>query len=78
MKYLVVLFILSSLGIASSDAKTSLDKLRLAQAQTSPECVANCNSSNFSCAQNCGLSGSCVAQCTAKAASCKANCGEIR
>lgn len=76
MRYLVALFILP-LGIASSDANTSRDKLRLAQAQTPSECIANCNSSNFSCAQNCGLSGSCVAQCTAEAASCKARCTSL-
>jgi hypothetical protein len=75
MRYFVALFILSS-GIASSNATTLLDKLRLAQTQTSAECIANCNSSNFSCAQNCGLSGSCVAQCAADASSCKSRCGE--
>jgi hypothetical protein len=73
MRYFVALFILS-FGIATSDANTSPDKLRLAQAQASAECIANCNSNNFSCAQNCGLSGSCVAQCTAEAASCKSRC----
>jgi hypothetical protein len=77
MRYLVALFILS-FGIATSDANTSLDKLRVAQAQASAECIASCNSINFSCAQNCGLSGSCVAQCTAEAASCKARCSELK
>jgi hypothetical protein len=75
MRYFVALFIFSS-GIASSNATTLLDKLRLAQTQTPAECIANCNSSNYSCAQNCGLSGSCVAQCTAEASSCKSRCSE--
>jgi len=73
MRCLVALLILS-FGIATSDANTSLDKLRLAQAEASANCIADCNSSHFSCAQNCGLSGSCVAQCTAEAASCKSRC----
>jgi hypothetical protein len=77
MRHLVVPFILS-LGIAPCDATTSLDKLRLAQARTSSECIASCNSNNFSCAQNCGLSGSCVAQCTTEAAACKTRCGELK
>ena len=56
MKYFLALFIFSS-GVASSNAATLLDKVRLAQTRTFAECIANCNSSNFSCAQNCGLSG---------------------
>ena len=75
MKYFLALFIFSS-GVASSNAATLLDKVRLAQTRTFAECIANCNSSNFSCAQNCGLSGSCIAQCTAEASSCKSRCGE--
>jgi hypothetical protein len=75
MKYFLALFIFSS-GVASSNAATLLDKVRLAQTRTFAECIANCNSSNFSCAQNCGLSGSCVAQCTAEASSCKSRCSE--
>src|SRR5260370_22207662 len=75
MKYFLALFIFSS-GVASSNAAALLDKVRLAQTRTFAECIANCNSSNFSCAQNCGLSGSCVAQCTAEASSCKSRCGE--
>ena len=75
MKYFLALFIFSS-GVASSNAATLLEKVRLAQTRTFAECIANCNSSNFSCAQNCGLSGYCVAQCTAEASSCKSRCGE--
>jgi hypothetical protein len=75
MEYFLALFIFSS-GVASSNAATLLDKVRLAQTRTFAECIANCNSSNFSCAKNCGLSGSCVAQCTAEASSCKSRCGE--
>jgi hypothetical protein len=75
MKYFLALFIFSS-GVASSNAAALLDKVRLAQTRTFAECIANCNSSNFSSAQNCGLSGSCVAQCTAEGSSCKSRCGE--
>jgi len=77
MKYFLALFIFSS-GVASSNAATLLNKVRLAQTRTFAECIANCNSSNFSCAQNCGLSGSCVARCTAEAATCKARCGDLK
>jgi len=77
MKYFLALFIFSS-GVASSNAAALLDKVRLAQTRTFAECIANCNSSNFSCAQNCGLSGSCVARCTSEDATCKARCGELK
>jgi hypothetical protein len=65
-------------GIAPSNSATLLGKVRLAQGQTPAECIANCNSTNFSCAQHCGLSGSCVARCTAEAATCKARCNETK
>jgi hypothetical protein len=64
MRYTIVLLLLLS-GTAASNAGTLLEGLRLAQNRTFAECVSNCNSDNFSCAQNCGLSGACVAQCTA-------------
>jgi len=50
MKYFLALFIFSS-GVASSNAATLLDKVRLAQTRTFAECIANCNSSNFLCAE---------------------------
>ena len=77
MQYFFALVIFSS-GVASSDAAAPLDRIRIAQIRTPPECISNCNSANFSCAQNCGLSGSCVARCTAEAAACKARCGELK
>lgn len=52
----------------------SIAGTRVAQSQTFAECVASCDSRNFSCSQNCGLSGACVAQCTATAAACKREC----
>lgn len=75
MKYFLALLIFSS-WVVSSKAAILSDKVRLAQTQTPAECLANCNSANFSCAQNCGLSGSCVARCTNEAASCKTRCGD--
>ena len=75
MKYFLALFLFSS-GLVSSNAVTLLDRIRLAQTQAPAECIANCNSANFSCAQNCGLSGSCVARCTVEAGACKARCGD--
>jgi hypothetical protein len=77
MKHFMALFILSS-GIESSDAATLLDKFRIAQTRNLTECISICNSTNFSCAQNCGLSGSCVAQCTLEAATCKSRCNETK
>src|SRR6266850_5455657 len=77
MKYSLALAI-PLFAIASSNAATLRDKIRLAQTRSFPECINNCNSANFSCAQNCGLSGSCVAQCTVEAASCKSLCSESK
>jgi hypothetical protein len=65
-------------ALASSDAATLRDKIQLAQTRDFAECISNCNSANFSCAQNCGLSGSCVAQCTVEAASCKSRCSQFK
>ncbi len=77
MKYSLALAILLS-AIAPSNAATLRDKIRLAQTRDSAECINDCNSANFSCAQNCGLSGSCVAQCTVEAASCKSRCSQFK
>jgi hypothetical protein len=77
MKYSLALAMLLSV-ITSSNAATLRDKIRLAQNRDFAECINNCNSANFSCAQNCGLSGSCVAQCTVEATSCKVRCGESK
>ena len=77
MKRFLALFIFSS-GVASSDAATLLDKIRLAQTRNFAECISNCNSANFSCAPNCGLSGSCVAQCALEATTCKSRCSESK
>jgi hypothetical protein len=73
MRYIIVLLLLVS-GIAGSNAGTLMERLRLAQNQAAAECISNCNSNNFSCAQNCGLSGACVSQCTATSAACKTEC----
>ena len=77
MKYVAALLLLL-LGAISGNAATLTERLRLAQNQTFSECIASCNSSNFSCAQNCGLSGSCVAQCTTAAAACKTACSGLK
>jgi hypothetical protein len=77
MRYTVVLLLLLS-GTAASNAGTLMERLRLAQNQTFAECVSNCNSNNFSCAQNRGLSGACVAQCTAASAACKNGCNRLK
>ena len=77
MKYFLALVIFSC-GVASSNAAAPLDRIRIAQIRAPAECVSNCNSANFSCAQNCGLSGSCVARCTSEEATCKARCGELK
>jgi len=77
MKCSLALVMLCS-AIASGNAATLRDKIRLAQTRDYAECVQNCNSVNFPCAQNCGLSGSCVAQCTVEAASCKTRCHELK
>jgi hypothetical protein len=77
MKCSLALVIFCS-AVASSNAATLRDKIRLAQTRDYAECIHNCNSLNFSCAQNCGLSGSCVAHCTVEAASCKTRCSESK
>src|ERR1700687_282700 len=77
MKYFLALFVFSC-GVASSNAAAPLDRNRIAQIRAPSECVSNCNSANFSCAQNCGLSGSCIARCTSEEATCKARCGELK
>ena len=77
MKYFLA-FVIFSCGVAPSNAAAPLDRIRIAQTRVPAECVSNCNSTNFSCAQNCGLSGSCVARCTAEDATCKARCGELK
>jgi hypothetical protein len=76
MRGILALAVLLS-GMASTEAASLADRFRVAQTQAA-ECVAACNSANFSCAMNCGLSGSCVAQCTAEAAACQSRCGERR
>jgi hypothetical protein len=63
-------------GTASSEAASLLERRQVAQREVPTECVATCNSANYSCATNCGLSGACVAQCTAEAAACKSRCDE--
>jgi hypothetical protein len=77
MRYTIVLLLLL-LGMTASDVGTLMERSRLAQNQTFAECVSNCNSNNFSCAQNCGLSGACVAQCTATSAACKNGCSRLK
>src|SRR6202011_1389177 len=54
-------------GKAAAGAKPNVCGMRL-----------NCNSNNFSCAQNCGLSGACAAQCTAASAACKNGCNRLK
>jgi hypothetical protein len=77
MKYVALIsaFVLTVAACSAANAATGF---RLAQAQAPRECVANCDSVNFSCAQNCGLSGACVAQCNATSASCKAACASTK
>jgi hypothetical protein len=77
MSYVVALLLLL-LGLSSGNATTLMEWLRLAQNQTFSECISSCNSNNFSCAQNCGLSGACVAQCTAASAACKSGCNRLK
>ncbi len=71
---LALLLLLS--GITPSEASSLLERRQVAQREVPTECVATCNSANYSCATNCGLSGACVAQCTAEAAACKSRCDE--
>jgi hypothetical protein len=77
MKYaaLISALVLAFVACTAANAAT---RFRLAEAQAPRECVANCDSVNFSCAQNCGLSGACVAQCNATSASCKAACASTK
>jgi hypothetical protein len=77
MKYVALISALV-LTFAASVAANAATRVRLAEAQAPRECVANCESANFSCAQNCGLSGACVAQCNATSASCKAACASTK
>jgi hypothetical protein len=77
MRYPIVLLLLLS-GMTAGNAGTLMERLRLAQNQTFAECVSNCSSNNFSCAQSCGLSGTCVAQCTAASAACKTECNKLK
>ena len=79
MKYVLALSLLLS-GMGSSHAASAFVKLRTAQSrsQTAAECVERCNSNNYSCARNCGLSGACVAQCTVEADACKRECQDRR
>lgn len=60
-------------GIAHGHAGSAMNRYRTAQSQsqTAAECVERCNSNNYSCSRNCGLSGACVAQCTVEADACK-------
>jgi hypothetical protein len=66
------------LTVTACHAGTATTRFNLAQAQAPKECVMNCDSVNFSCSQNCGLSGGCVAQCNATAATCKAACASAK
>jgi hypothetical protein len=77
MRYALALAIFLC-GPASSDAATPRDKFRFAQTRDFAECISDCNSINFSCARNCGLSGSCVAQCTVEADVCKSGCSKSK
>jgi hypothetical protein len=77
MRYIIVLLLVLS-GMTAGNAGTLMERLRLAQNRTFAECVSNCNSNNFSCAQNCGLSGTCVAQCTAASAACQNGCNRLK
>ncbi|SDN32043.1 hypothetical protein SAMN05444050_1262 [Afipia sp. GAS231] len=72
----VLALVLFLSGAVSSNAASLLERRQVAQREVSAECVANCNSTNYTCAMSCGLSGACVAQCTAEAAACKSRCGE--
>lgn len=77
MKYAALISALVLTFTACSGANATT-RFRLAEAQAPRECVANCDSANFSCTQNCGLSGACVAQCNATSASCKAACASTK
>jgi hypothetical protein len=71
MRFIALVALVLS-GTAAAGAP--IEGIRVAQSQTAAQCVASCDSSNFSCSQNCGLSGACVQQCTATAAACKRGC----
>jgi hypothetical protein len=73
-KTLALVLLLS--GAVSSNATSLLERRQVAQREVPTDCVVTCNSANYTCAMNCGLSGACAAQCTAEAAACKSRCGE--
>lgn len=77
MKYLILVCTILSM-VTDCHAGNAATRFNLAQAQAPRECVTNCDSTNFSCSQNCGLSGACVAQCNATAAACKAACSAAK
>jgi hypothetical protein len=77
MKYLVLVCAIFA-TTTDCHAGNGTARFNLAQAQAPKECVTNCDSANFSCSQNCGLSGACVAQCNATAAACKAACSSAK
>jgi hypothetical protein len=69
MKHLVLVCAIFATA-TGCHAGNATARFYLAQAQAPKECVMNCDTANFSCSQNCGLSGACVAQCNATAAAC--------
>ncbi len=73
----LVLFVFLS-GTVSGNTTSVLEKRQLTQREVPTACVATCDSANYTCALNCGLSGACVAQCTTEATACKSRCGERR
>ena len=77
MKRVLALLLLLSLA-GPSHAASTFDRLQTAQSGPQPvaECVERCNSRNFTCARNCGLSGACVAQCTVEGNACLKECQE--
>ena len=77
MKHVALIYAILLTG-ATCGAGNAATRFNLAQAQAPRECVANCDSANFSCAQNCGLSGACLSQCNATAAACKAACASAK
>ncbi|WP_154070948.1 hypothetical protein [Bradyrhizobium lablabi] len=77
MKY-VALICTIFLTVTACHAGNGATRFNLAQAQAPKECVTNCDFANFSCSQNCGLSGACVAQCNATASACKAACASAK
>jgi hypothetical protein len=77
MKY-AALICTMFLTVTPCHAGNAATRFNLAQAQAPKECVMNCDSANFSCSQNCGLSGACVSQCNATAAVCKAACASSK